>query len=115
MQSPDMINEMIGRLRINESKITSLRERMLVTDTNMINEYKIVSEEIRSINTEIMEMKNAVNALKETINDIIKGTDNFASSQDLKFLEKYINMWNPLNFVTENEVKQIIKESKQNG
>lgn len=115
MQDSNIVNEMIGRLRINESKITSLRERILVTDSNMINEYKRMSEEIRSINSEIMEIKNALNALKETINDVIKGTDNFASSQDLKFLEKYINMWNPLNFVTEKEVKDIIKESKQNG
>jgi len=115
MPDDNALNEVIGRLRINESKISTLRERILVTDSNMIDEYKNISKEVKNLNTDIRELKNELQMLKETIQDIIKSTENFAPSQDVKVLEKYINMWNPLTFVTEQEVKKIINESVKNG
>tara|TARA_Y100000310_G_C20639988_1_gene793358 strand:+ start:934 stop:1272 length:339 start_codon:yes stop_codon:yes gene_type:complete len=111
MQDANPMNEIVGRLRINESKISTLRERLLVTDSNMIGENKNLSQDIKSLSSEIMELKNELNLIRETIKDIARTTENFASTQDLKVLEKYINMWNPLNFVTEKEVKKIIKEN----
>jgi predicted nucleic acid-binding Zn-ribbon protein len=113
MAEHNLTGEMIGRLRINESKLSTLRERLLITDSNMINEFKNSSQEVKSLNAEIREIKNEVLSLKETIQDLIKSTQNFASEQDVKVLEKYINMWNPLNFLTEKEVKKLIKE--ENG
>jgi len=115
MQDPNIFNEVIGRLRINESKITTLRERLLVTDSNMIEESKRLSEEIKNMNEEIRELKNVILSIRETVRDVIKSTDNFASMEDVKVLEKYINVWNPLNFITEKEVRQIVQEKKQNG
>ena len=32
--------------------------------------------------------------------------------EQIKVLEKYINMWNPLNFVTEEEVLELIEKNK---
>lgn len=112
MQDPNAFNEVIGRLRINESKITTLRERLLVTDSNMIGEYKRLSEEIKNMNEEVRELKNVILSIRETVRDVIKSTENLASVEDVKVLEKYINVWDPLNFVTEREVRQIIQEKK---
>ena len=107
------LNELIGRIRINESKISALRERLLVTDSNMISEYKKLSYDIRSLEHEIREIKKEVFEIKESIKDMIKEMQNFAKSSDLKVLEKYINLWNPLNFVTDKEVKKLINEELQ--
>ena len=111
MPEEDILNEVIGRLRINESRISTIRERLLVTDSNMIHEYKNITREIKNISTEVKELKSEIQNLKETIQEITKALENSASSQDLKVLEKYINMWNPLNFITEKEVKKLIKEN----
>ena len=107
------LNELIGRIRINESKISSLRERLLVTDSNMILEYKKLSYNIRSLQHEIQAIKKEVYEIRESIRDMIKEMQNFAKKSDLKVLEKYINLWNPLNFVTDKEVKKIIDEELQ--
>jgi len=111
MQQENSINEIIGRLRINESKISTLRERLLVTDSNMISEYKNLVQEVKNVNTDIRELKNELQNLKEIMQNVTKGLEKFASSQDVLVLEKYINMWNPLNFVTEKEVKDLIQEN----
>jgi hypothetical protein len=103
--------ELIGRLRINEARLANLRERLIVTDNNMIEEFRKISEHLRDLNVELKETKTEVFKLKETLKEVIKEMPAFARSQELKVLEKYINTWNPLNFVTEAEVLNLIKEN----
>lgn len=101
----------IGRLRINESRIANLRERLVVTDNNVVEEFRRMSEQIKELNTELKQVKADMFRLKETLKDVIKEMNSFASSQELKVLERYINTWNPLNFMTEKEVLSLIKEN----
>lgn len=108
---PTDFSELIGRIRINESRLSNLRERLSVTDTNTLSEFKKFSIEIKDLNLELKEIKTDIFKLKHTLKDLIKEMSNFANSQDLKVLEKYINMWNPLNFVTEKEVLKLIQEN----
>ena len=103
--------ELIGRLRINEARIAGLRERLIVTDNNVIEEFRRMSEQIQDLNSELRQIKNEVFKMKEMMKEIIKEMSSFASSQELKVLERYINTWNPLNFTTEKEVLYLIKEN----
>ncbi len=107
--------EMIGRLRINEARLANLRERLVVTDNNMVEEFRRMSEQIKELNLELRQIKNESFRLKETLKDMIKEMSLFASAQELKVLERYINTWNPLNFMTEKEVLSLIKENAKSA
>ena len=116
MQETTSAQEIIGRLRINESRIVNLRERLVVTDNNMVEEFRRMSEHIKDLNVELKQAKSEVFKLRETLKDVIKEMSSFASSQELKVLERYINTWNPLNFMTEKEVLLLIKNNlKENA
>lgn len=101
------------RLRILESRYNIMRERLLLINQNMIDEYKKLNEEVKELNEEIKEIKKDLFEIKEALHKIIYEMQFFARKDSLKVLEKYINMWNPLNFVTEQEVLKLIKESKR--
>ncbi|MBI2508009.1 hypothetical protein HYV89_03575 [Candidatus Woesearchaeota archaeon] len=103
--------EFIGRLRINEARIAGLRERLIVTDNNMIEEFRRVSEQMQDLNSELRQVRNEMFKTRETLKEVVKEMGSFASSQELKVLERYINTWNPLNFMTEKEVLSLIKEN----
>ena len=105
------ISELIGRIRVNEARMANIRERLLVTDNNSISEFRKMSAEMREVNNELKQVKVELFRLRETIRDMVKEFGNFARSQDLRVLEKYINMWSPLNFTTEKEVIRLIKEN----
>jgi len=105
------ISELIGRIRVNEAKMANIRERLLVTDNNSIKEFRRVSSELKDVNQELKQIKTELFNLRETMRDMVKEFGNFARSQDLKILEKYINLWNPLNFTTEKEVIKLIREN----
>ena len=43
---------------------------------------------------------------------LLKELELFARKEDVKFLEKYINLWNPMKFVTEQDVKNLLEHNK---
>ena len=92
-----------------------MRERLVVTDNNMVEEFRRMSEQMKELNTELKQAKSEVFKLRETLKDVIKEMSSFASSQELKVLESYINTWNPLNFMTEKEVLSLIKENAKSA
>lgn len=115
MQEISAQPEIIGRLRINEARLANLRERLIVTDNNMVEEFRRMSEQLKDLDSELKEAKNEMFKVKEALKEIIKEMNSFASSQELRVLEKYINTWNPLNFMTEKEVLYLIKENAKSA
>ncbi|MBU0929701.1 MAG: hypothetical protein KJ623_01365 [Nanoarchaeota archaeon] len=116
IQQTDANNVLIDlntRIRVLEEKNNLLREKMLVINQNMVEEYKRVLQEIKTINSDMREIKEDVQSLKEMIRHIIKESSNFARKDAVMVLEKYINIWNPMNFTTEVDVLKIIEHYKK--
>ena len=111
---PNYVNphELNTRIRILEGKYNLTRERMLLINQNMVDHYKTLNDEIRIIKKDLKEIKETMETIKDTNRNMIKEMSFFARKEQLKVLEKYINMWNPLNFVTQEEVLDLIKKEK---
>jgi len=113
---PDMgsfsedISNLSRRLRMLEEGFTNLRRALQVTEQNMLDKNKIFTTELRTILSDISDMKKDINDVKEKIMEIVKELQTSAKRDEVKLLEKYINYWNPVKFVTQNEVQQIVKE-----
>ena len=107
------VNEISGRIRVLESKYSLARERIFLVNQNMVDSHKQFMVHIDSINSDIKSIKNDIYVIKDTLRTIIKEFDAFAKKEDLKVLEKYINMWSPLKFVTEAQVLELIKNNSK--
>lgn len=102
------------RLRTLEERYSNLQTKTQITEQNMISRHKQVSTEIKTINTELNDIKKEILEIKDKILLIIKEIQGYAKKEELKVLERYIHFWEPLNFVTRNEVKEIINEILKN-
>ena len=100
----------IARVRLLEGKYAIFGERLLIINQNMIAEYKKISQNIKELHRDINELREELDNTKEVIKKMVKEINQFARLDDVKVLEKYINLWNPMNFVTENEVLDLIKQ-----
>lgn len=115
-QQPDFgaVQEDIGnvsrRLRTLEEGFTNLRRALQVTDQNMLGKNKAFATEIRAITSDISDIKSDINNIKEKIIELVNDLEEAAKKEEVKVLEKYINFWNPVKFVTQNEVEAIIKD-----
>ena len=101
----------IGRkLRALEERYSNLQTKSQITEQNMISRHKQVATDIKTINSDMIELKKEINDIKDKILLIIKEIQGFSKKEDVNVLERYINFWDPLKFVTRNEVKEIISE-----
>ena len=98
------------RLRLLEESITNIRGALQVTEQNMLGKNKLFATDIRALTSDISDMKTEINEMKERMLDLVKELKETAKRDDVKVLEKYINFWNPVKFVTQNEVEAIVKE-----
>ncbi|MEK6941023.1 MAG: hypothetical protein AABW49_03935 [Nanoarchaeota archaeon] len=105
-----ILNEVISRVRGLESKQTLMSERVLVINKNMIIEYKQLTQQLHIMNSELRDIKIEMLRVKEAMQDMIKETKQFARKDKLKLLEKYVDLWNPMRFVTEEDVKNIVRD-----
>jgi hypothetical protein len=104
------ISNLDRRLRLLEEGFTNIRRALQVTEQNMVSKNKMFSTEIRTIMSDIRDIKKEIAEIKEKIMGLIKELQTNAKRDEVKVLEKYINLWNPVKFVTQNEVQQIVKE-----
>lgn len=115
-EAPDLggvttdINTLSRRLRMLEEGFTNLRRFFQVTEENIIAKNKHFSAEIKTITSDIIEIRKEIQELKDKLVLVIKELQTVARREEVRVLEKYINLWNPVKFVTQNEVEQIINE-----
>ncbi len=112
-QPPPISEELegtISRLRILEERYTNLQTEVRVTEENMIRRNKKLTIELKTLTSDINELRKEINEIKDRVLMVVKEFQNFAKKEDVKVLQKYIDMWQPMNFVTHKEVGEIIDE-----
>jgi chromosome segregation ATPase len=107
------INELANRLRVLEGKQSLYSEKLLVMNQNMIEEYKKTLKEIKATDMEVRELKNDIKNIKNIIKHLTDEADKFAMKNDIKVLEKYIKLWDPIQFVTEKDVQDMIQKAQE--
>ena len=104
------VNTLSRRLRLIEEGFTNLRRFFQVTEENIIAKNKHFSAEIKTVSSDINEIRKEMQEIKDKLMLVIKELQSVARKEDVKVLEKYINLWNPVKFVSQNEVEAIINE-----
>ncbi len=109
-----VISDINNRVRTLENRYNLFGERLLVVNQNMIEEYKKLTKEMRLINDDLKEMKQDMFKVRDVITNVVKEMEGFAKRDQIKVLEKYIDLWSPLNLVTRTEVRKLIVEEMTN-
>ena len=98
------------RLRILEERYTNLRHKTQLTDQNMIHNNQKFHRMLELNNEEISEVKHEINEIKNKLSILIKELKLLAKKEDVDVLKKYVDMWEPVEFVTINQVERIVDE-----
>ena len=104
------VNTLSRRLRLLEEGFTNLRRFFQVTEENIIAKNKHFSAEIKTLTSDVNEVRKEIQEMKDKLILVIRELQSVARKEEVKVLERYINLWNPIKFVTQNEVEQIINE-----
>jgi len=75
----------------------------------MINKNKEISEDIKKINSEVRQLKKDFDDVKESIKLLVGELHSMAKKEDVDVIKKYLDLWNPMNFVTSKELDKAVK------
>ncbi len=109
----DELGSVSRRLKAIEERYINLRRNVQVTDQNMIEHNRRLNAEIKTVLGEINEVKREIFDIKVRINRIITALQDSAKKDEFQVLQKYIALWDPTRFVTQQEVESIVDEILQ--
>ncbi|MBW2964545.1 hypothetical protein KY363_03725 [Candidatus Woesearchaeota archaeon] len=104
------LNNVSRRLMVIEERYTNLRKKTQVTDQNMLASGKKVTSEFQAVHEQVDELKKELEDTIDKLKIIVRELKECAKSQEVEVLQKYINIWQPVNFVTRDTVLKMVKD-----
>ncbi|MCK4589781.1 MAG: hypothetical protein KAT77_05015 [Nanoarchaeota archaeon] len=99
-----------NRLGLVEEKLTNLNKKFEVLEKNMLDGFKKINSDLRSFDSEVLDIKREVNGIKQKLDLVIKELKMTAGKDELNTIQKYLDLWNPVKFATRDYVEKIIDE-----
>lgn len=110
---PREINNINRSIKVIEEKLNNVRRKVQINEENMLAATKKQFDEIKLINSEIIDMKHDIDEIKEKIKLIVKELKLTAKLEDVSVLQKYLELWEPANFVTRGEFERRLEEIRK--
>ncbi len=97
-----------------EGKANNLIREVNIIKNDFSRKNKQLLSEIKVLNEELLEVKREQESSLKKMDLIIKELKMTAGADEVMTLKKYIDLWSPLNFVTQRDVQRIVKLEMQN-
>ncbi|MBW3001942.1 hypothetical protein KY338_02140 [Candidatus Woesearchaeota archaeon] len=111
----DDVTKLAARLKISEERYSELRKKLLLIEQNMLSHHKKAMNEIKVLHSEITDINSKINEIQDRILLIIKELRLTAKREDIDVMKKYVELWNPMRFVTKEQVENIVQEILDQG
>jgi hypothetical protein len=109
-----LVKDLMRRVRVLEERYSSIRKNIQVNEQNMLSINKSLMTEMRTINMEITDLKQSIHTIREELQLMVRELKETVKKDEIKVLEKYIQLWEPLNFVSHDEMERYISSRLEN-
>lgn len=93
-----------------ENSLELVSEKIDMIDHNTVKDFKQIHNDQKQLKDEVNDLQADIRKIKEYNEKLAKQLKLFSTKDDVMKLEKYIDLWNPLDFVTREEMKKSQKE-----
>ncbi|MBI4449017.1 hypothetical protein HY641_03260 [Candidatus Woesearchaeota archaeon] len=104
------VNTSSRRLRVLEDRYGNIRDKMQFLEQNQLSQGKSLTTEVRATQAELLEVKRSLRDIDGKITQLAQEVAASSKKEEVLVLKRYIELWQPLNFVTRNQVEKIVKE-----
>src|SRR4030042_3056623 len=94
------VNNVAANLRIMEERYSTLRNKSQISEQSMISLEKDVRGDIKLLSEDLVELKRSLNDIKDKLRLITAEMKNLVKKEDFRVIEHYVDMWQPMSFVT---------------
>lgn len=91
-----------------ESKINNILREVDILKNDFIKKSNIMKKEVKTTNEDVIEMKHQQEKTIQKMDLIIKELKKTAGIEEVMTLKKYVEFWNPMNFVTQRDLDRLV-------
>lgn len=113
MEVSRKISDLLSRLRLLEERYGNLRREHQTTSQNMIDHHQQLSKQQRKLSDQLLEAKRTIKDLSDQIGMMKGELADSAKSHQVIAIERYVDLWQPLSFITREEAERIIQEKRE--
>jgi len=105
-----LVADISTKLKDIDEKNNMLKERLLLLNQTFLRQEDRKTKELLFIKEEINNLRLEIEKLKEGVQHIISESEGFARKEELKLIEKYAKMFEPVRYVRPEDVRDIVKD-----
>ncbi len=102
-------NVVNSRLTLLEDRYNTVRERLSFAERTLIDNRESTNKKIKVLDAELNDLNSEMNDLRESVETLQDEIKRAAKESDVKVIGKYLDLLEPLEFVTREEVKKALK------
>jgi len=106
----DKLSSLSTRITIIEENLNRLTERIDLIEQRIITRDKQLNIEMKTNLEEINEIKETISTINDNMSLIISDIKGTARKDETETIKKYLEMWEPMQFLTRKEFKEKIDE-----
>ena|SRR3989344_2805317 len=92
-----------------ETKVNNLLRELDTLKNDYVKKNNDLKKEIKSLDDDLLELKRNHEKTLQKMDMIIKELKQTAGAEEVAVLRKYIDLWNPLNFITQRDLDKAIE------
>lgn len=94
-----------------EGKVNNLLREVDVLKNDFMRKQGEARKEIKTMNDDFLELRHQQEGVVQKMDLIVKELRKTAGMEEVMTMKKYLELWSPLNFVTQRDVERVV-ESK---
>lgn len=110
----ERISSLATSMRVVEDRYNTLRKKVRMTDDDLIDAQQSFEKERKVLDEQILECKERIHELEETVTEMKEEIAKAVHERDFRYLKKYVEYWNPSQFLTRDEAKSLLDKDSEN-
>ncbi len=102
--------DIVKRIKYIEEKLDALNQKVYAFERDYQRDLNEINEKLNKVNEELSFLKKELNELRKRIDALIIRLKFFATKDEVKMIQRYLEYFTPLGFVTENELKRVLEK-----
>ena len=107
------ISDLQRRLRVLEERYTTLRRKGQLIDENFLDTERDLRNKVKKLDEEHTEVRRMLIDLDDKLDRFLEQAKKAASREDVLILKKYVQMWDPIRYLTRDEALRLLEREKK--
>lgn len=109
LQAPTQTVNYSEQIKVLEERFRNVDRKTEVIEDNILSVNKRQNVEIRTLMARLLESQKELDMVKKRMVEMANDMHNFARKEAVDTLKKYVEYWEPIKFVTNKEVEELVK------